>query len=440
MRAIGATMVLGTVLAGSSPAVGAAERPNLVLILADDLGWGDVGFNGRKSWATPNLDRFAAQGTTFRRFYTAGAVCNPSRAAILTGKSTIHCGVTGNGDDLPSREVTVAEALKAQGYATGLFGKWHQGRPRAGAKESVHPMDQGFDEFFGDVDARDAWEKFPKRLWDGRTQRPVAGYADDLFTDRAIDFLKRRRQRPFFLYIPYINSHFNIAAPEDEIARFRGKFAEVDPKHPANATYAAMVARLDRNVGRVLAALDEQGLAGNTLVVFTSDQGATFESGNKGTSVYHDSNAPFRGQKRTLWEGGMRVPAAARWPGHIPGGTVSDAVMQTIDLFPTFLAAAGVRPESAWHLDGNDLLPAWTRGAPSPDRTLFFEWRSEGSDLVAALRGDFKLVVQRGGKPELYDVVADPAERRDVSALHPDLVRGLHSDLKAWLATESRAD
>jgi arylsulfatase A-like enzyme len=440
MRTSGVVLVLGGILAGMSSTGAAAERPNIVLILADDLGWGDVGFNGRTSWATPNLDRLAAQGTTFRRFYTAGAVCNPSRAALLTGKSTIHCGVTHNEDDLPAVEVTIAEALKAHGYATGLFGKWHQGRPRAGAEAPVHPMDQGFDEFFGYVDARDAWEKFPERLWDGREQKAVSGYADDLFTDRAIDFIDRQKNEPFFLYIPYINSHFNIAAPQEDIARLRGRFPEADPDHPVNATYAAMVARLDRNVGRVLAALDERGLAGNTLVVFTSDQGATFESGNAGASVYHDSNAPFRGQKRTLWEGGMRVPAAARWPGHIPGGRTSDAVMQTIDLFPTFLAAAGARPEPQWHGDGIDLLPNWTGRASLPGRTLFFEWRSEGADLVAALRGDLKLVVQRGGPPELYDVVADPAERRDVSALHPELVRRLHSGLKAWLATESRAD
>jgi arylsulfatase A-like enzyme len=440
MRTSGVVLVLGGLLAGMSSTGAAAERPNIVLILADDLGWGDVGFNGRTSWATPNLDRLAAQGTTFHRFYTAGAVCNPSRAALLTGKSTIHCGVTHNEDDLPAGEVTIAEALRAHGYATALFGKWHQGRPRAGAKSPVHPMDQGFDEFFGDVDARDAWEKFPKSLWDGREQKAVSGYADDLFADRAIDFLKRHKEGPFFLYIPYINSHFKIAAPEEDVARFRGKFPEADPDHPVNATYAAMVARLDRNVGRVLAALDEQGLAGNTLVVFTSDQGATFESGNKGASVYHDSNAPFRGQKRTLWEGGLRVPAAARWPGHIPAGRISDAVMQTIDLFPTFLAAAGARPEPNWHEDGIDLLPSWTGGVPLSERTLFFEWRSEGADLVAALRGDHKLVVQRGGEPELYDVVADPAERRDISALRPGLVRRLHSDLKAWLATEIRAD
>ena len=183
-------------------------------------------------------------------------------------------------------------------------------------------MDQGFDEFFGFTDAVHAWEKFPEKLWDGRAMKPVSGYSDDLFTDHAVDFLKRHRggEKPFFLYVPYINCHFNIEAPDDEVALHRGKFAEADSSHPLNATYAAMATRLDRNVGRLLDALDSTGLTKNTLVVFTSDHGATFEVGNQGTSDFHDSNRPFRGQKRTLWEGGIRVHGgrAAPWPGHVP--------------------------------------------------------------------------------------------------------------------------
>src|SRR5262249_2436129 len=161
---------------------------------------------------------------------------------------------------------------------------------------------QGFDEFFGFTDATHAWEKFPKMLWDGRERVPVSGYADDLFTDRAVDFLRRHRDGPFFLYLPYTAPHFHIEAPEHELAPLRGKFAEADRALPRNAAYAALVTRLDRCVGRVMAALDELGLADDSLVVFASDQGATFESGNAGASNYHDSNRPFRGQKRTLWE------------------------------------------------------------------------------------------------------------------------------------------
>jgi arylsulfatase A-like enzyme len=297
-------------------------------------------------------------------------------------------------------------------------------------------MDQGFDEFFGFTDAGHAWEKFPQTLWDGRQRRAVSGYADDLFTDRAVAFAHRHRDRPFFLYVPYTATHFQIEAPAEEVALHRGKFRERDPAHPLNATYAAMVTRLDKNVGRLVLALDELGLAGATLIVFTSDHGATFERGNRGTSNALDSNHPFRGQKRTLWEGGLRVPALACWPDHIPAGTISRDVMRTTDLFPTLLAAAGSTPDPSWRVDGVNLLPAWTGRARAPDRTLFWEWRREGSNQLAALHGELKLVVTEGGRPELFDVAADPAERRNIAAEHPEVAQRLQAGLNAWLATE----
>jgi arylsulfatase A-like enzyme len=431
--------VLGGMPIGGS-VEGAEGAPNIIVIYADDLGWGDVGFNGRTEWATPNLDRLGARGTILKRFYTAAVVCAPSRAAMLTGKSTIHCGVWRNDDDLPAGEVTIAEALKARGYATALFGKWHHGKPASPDEKSslgyVHPMDQGFDEFFGFTDAVHAWEKFPKELWDGRAMRPVSGYADDLFTDRALDFLRRNRDRPFFLYLPLISAHFLIQAPDEEIALHRGKFPEADPSRPLNATYAAMVTRLDKEVGRVVDAVEELGLTGQTLIVFASDHGATFEQGNQGTSNALDSNRPFRGQKRTLWEGGVRVPALACWPGHIPAGVVSEGIVQTIDLLPTLLAAAGTAPAPAWKVDGINLLKAWTGAAPYPDRTLFWEWRSEGNNQLAALRGNLKLVITQGGKPEVFEVVTDPAERRNIVAERPGEARRLQEELRAWLGTE----
>lgn len=427
------------VLALAAPAAAAAPKPpNVVLILADDLGWGDVGFNGRTDWSTPRLDRLAAGGTVFKRWYTGAVVCAPSRGVLMTGKYTIHNGVSGNNEDLPASEVTLAEALKARGYATGLFGKWHHGKPPEGAKTYVHPMDQGFDEFFGFTDAVHAWEKFPKELWDGRSMKPVSGHSDDLFTDRAVDYLKRHKDGPFFLYVPYITSHFNIEAPADEVALHRGRFREKDPARPVNATYAAMVTRLDKNVGRLLDALDALGLTRDTLVVFTSDHGATFESGNQGTSNAHDSNRPFRGQKRTLWEGGVRVPAVVSWPGRVPAGITSREVVHMADVFPTALAAAGARPDPAWKVDGADLLDAWTGRAPAPDRTLFWEWRSEGTNQTAAMRGPLKLVVTGGNRAELFDVEADHAERRNVAAEFPEAARTLQAELKAWLATERK--
>ena len=355
----------------------------------------------------------------------------------MTGKYSIHSGVRGNDEDLPAEEVTIAEALKPRGYTTALFGKWHHGKPRERKKGYVHPQDQGFDEFFGYTDAVDAWEKFPITLWDGRKRVPVSGYFDDLITDRAVAFLGRQKDAPFFLYLAPIAAHFNIAAPADEVERHRGKLSEADPSRPLNATYAAMVTRLDRNVGRIIEALERLKLSGDTLVVFTSDHGATFESGNQGTSAALDSNRPFRGQKRTLWEGGIRVPGLACWPGQVPAGVVSEDVMHLTDLLPTFVAAAGGQVDLSWHVDGVNQLGVWTGKAKYAGRQLFWEWQSEGSRQLAAMEGRFKVVITEGGKPELYDVVGDPAERRNLSAQYPELTKQLRDQLGAWLETAS---
>ncbi len=346
-RLVLSTICLLTFLTTHAPATAQQQQqnrpPSIVMIFGDDLGYGDVGFNGRKEWATPNLDRMAKEGTTFHRFYTAGVVCAPARAALMTGRYGIHNGVTGNGSlDLPSEEVTIAEVLKKRGYATALFGKWHAGRPRSGSETSTHPMDQGFDEFFGFTNARHAHQKFPTELFDGREKKPSKGYADALFTDRAVDFIARKKGEPFFLYLPYTASHSAVEAPEEDIAEHKGKFQEKNPSKPYNAAYAAMVTRLDKEVGRVMKALTDAGIADDTLIVFTSDHGATFEVLQRGAAVYHDSNHPFRGQKRTLWEGGARVPTFVRWPGgKVPASKKSHDVLHMTDLMPTFLAAAG---------------------------------------------------------------------------------------------------
>jgi arylsulfatase A len=433
-----ALMLVGSLLAAGARAQPAPERPpNIVLIFADDLGWGDVGFNGRRDWNTPHLDRLAREGTVFRRWYAAGVVCAPSRAALMTGKYGIHNGVSANNDDLPASEVTIAEALRQRGYRTALFGKWHHGRTRPGRETYVHPLDQGFDEFHGFTNAVHAWEQFPEKLWFGREERPVSGYANTLFTDRALDFVRQNRSRPFFLYLPYIATHFHIQAPPEDVAEHLGKFPEADPAEPLNATYAAMVTRMDREIGRVLSLLDDLNLADDTLVVFTSDHGATFETRNKGTSNFHDSNRPFRGQKRTLWEGGIRVPAAVRWPGRVPAGRESAVLVHMTDLFPTLLGAAGGAPRPEWKVTGLDLRGAWRGSEPPGPRTLFWEWRAEGNHQVAAMQGDLKLVVTGGNRAELFNVEEDPGERRNVAADHPETVQTLQTLLDQWLATET---
>jgi arylsulfatase A-like enzyme len=298
-------------------------------------------------------------------------------------------------------------------------------------------MELGFDQFFGFTDARDAWEHFPRELWSGRKKVPVSGYAGAMFTDRAVDFVRRHRDVPFFLYLAYTIPHFHIEAPPEDVAPFLGKFPEKDPARPVRAIYAAMVTRLDREVGRVLAALDELGLRRRTLLVFSSDHGATFEAGNLGASAFHDSNHPFRGQKRTLWEGGVRVPGVVCWPGRAPAGKVSDEIVHVTDIFPSFLAAASADPEASWRVDGRNVLPVWEGKAKAPARTLFWEWRAEGHYQLAAMRGNYKLVVTGDQPPELFDVVRDPAERRSVRDEYPELASRLRRELGAWLKTET---
>src|SRR5262249_12584714 len=317
------------------------------------------------------------------------------------------------------------------------------GKPRPGQKEYRNPLDLGFDEFMGFTNAVHAWQHFPKELWFGRKKKPVKGYADTLFTDQAIDFIKRvlprREAAPFFVYLAFTAPHLTIEAPADDIAEHKGKFKEKDPKKPIRATYAAMITRLDKEVGRLMKALDDLKQADNTLIVFTSDHGATFEVGNQGASAFHDSNRPFRGQKRNLWEGGMRVPALARWTGKIPANKVSHDVMHMTDVFPTFLAAAGTKPEEKWKVTGHNMLPVWQGKEKAPDRMLFWEWRVEGYHQLAAMQGNMKLVVTGNNPPELFDVVEDPAERRNLFAEHRAQGQKMRKALTAWLATETEA-
>lgn len=424
-----------TALAAAPAALAQPRRPNIVILYADDLGYGDVGFNGRREWATPHLDRLAAQGTIFDRWYTAFPVCAPSRACLLTGRYTIHNTVRSNATDLPRGEVTIAEALAPLGYKTALFGKWHRGRLPDGS--FTHPLDQGFGETLGYLDARHAWEHFPKKFWRGREEVPVSGYSCDIIASEAERFLNAHRNDPFFLYLPFIEPHFYIEAPEENLARHQGKFAEKNPAEPSNAHYAAMIERLDAAIGRVLATLDRLGLAQNTLVLFSSDNGATFETGNKGASAFHDSNRPFRGQKRSLEEGGIRMPSLVRWPGRVPAGRRSEVPIHMTDVLPTLLAAAGTAPDPAWQVDGANMLDVWLGRSGGPERTIFWELQIEGWNMLAAMRGDFKYL-QIGDNRFLYNVKTDPGERRTIAQEYPELFARLRKETEAWMATAVR--
>ena len=430
-------------LALSSSLAQPRKGPNVLLVVADDLGWGDVSMNGRKSWQTPNIDRLAREGTRFTRFYSGAVVCNPARACLLTGKYSIHNGVKGYNDDLPSSETTIAEALREVGYETALFGKWHRGqRPDGGY---THPVDQGWDEFLGFITAREAWEHFPEWLHHNRGKVDVSGFTSDIFADAAIEFISKQRDKPFFVYLAFTEPHSWIEAPRSEVARFLGEFEEADVGEPNNARYAAMITKMDESLGRVLDALDRMNLSDDTLVIFTSDQGATFEPQNEGASYYHDSNTPFRGQKRSLEEGGIRVPGAVRWPRRVAPGGTSDEVMHFIDIFPTLLAS---------DVDGANMLAVLEGKRSSPERTLFWEWEADqgepeanfegvqmgkhavrGVKMYAAMLGDMKLLEINGAR-YLYDVARDPAERRPLSTEHPELVVSLHEALQEWKATD----
>lgn len=418
----------------AAPLLAQPRKPNLVILYADDMGYNDVSFNGRKEWSTPNLDRIASQGTIFDRWYTAYPLCCPSRAALLTGRYGIHTTVRNNQTDIPAGETTIAEALKPQGYRSALIGKWHKGSPPV-----THPLDQGFDETFGYGDAREAWEHFPKKLWRGRQQETVSGFSSDILAGEAQKFISTNKANPFFLYVPFIEPHFWIESPEENLKKYRGKFPEKDPSKPVNAHYAAMIERLDAAIGRIVKTIDDAGLGSNTLIMFSSDNGATFEDRTYGAPAFHDSNRPFRGQKRSLEEGGIRMPSFVRWTGHVPSGKRSDAVVHMTDVMPSFLGAAGVTPIAAWGVDGANMLDVWMGKAKAPDRTVFWEFNVEGWNMYAAMRGDWKYLQMGEVNKWLYNVKDDPGERRTRAQEYPEIFKGLQADLQTWLKTAKQS-
>lgn len=420
----------------------ANARPNIVLIHADDLGWGDVSAYGQRRFVTPNIDRLAAEGVRFTQYYAGSTVCAPSRASLMTGLHTGHARVRGNGDiPLEDGDETIAEVLQRAGYRSATIGKWGLGD----AGTPGQPDRQGFAEAFGYLRHPHAHRHYTDRLWRNGAWvdvSPTQDYTSDLFTAAALDFIDRAAGAPFFLYLAYPVPHAEIRPPEDAVAAFRGRFPEVpfenakadattpvppysqsggyrSQAHP-RAAFAAMVTRMDRDVGRVLERLQARGLDTDTVVLFTSDNGPHKEGG--ADPDYFDSNGPLRGMKRDLYEGGIRVPMLVRWPGHAARGQTRDTVWAHWDLLPTIAGLAGVPPPAG--VDGVSMRDAITAArAPAPlDRTLYWEFHERGFQR-AARRGQWKAVWLDANTPmELYDLAADPAETRDVAADHPDRV------------------
>ncbi len=439
-RAVKALPVMILAVVGLSAVAGlclGAERPSFLLILADDLGYGDLSCYGAEDLQTPNIDRLAARGMRFTHFYANCTVCSPTRAALLTGRFPDAVGVpgvirthSGNSWGLLSTDVDLLPAvLRRAGYATAMVGKWHLG---LGAPNL--PNLRGFDFFQGFLgDMMDDYythrrhgQNYMRR--NGEVIDPK-GHATDLFSQWACQYLKEQAGRgPFFLYLAYNAPHFPIQPPDQWLRRYRAAHPHVPEKRVRNC---ALVEHLDHGVGQVLEALEQAGLADNTLVVFTSDNG--------GSLPHAQSNGPLAGGKQDMLEGGLRVPMIAAWPGQIPPGSITDHVALTMDLFPTFGEAAGLKHDPA--LDGQSFLPVLLgrQQPPGPERTLFWVrlegGRYRGQPYYAVRRGDWKLLQNSADEPmRLYNLAQDPQETRDRAAEQPEIVQQLRAALDEHLA------
>jgi arylsulfatase A-like enzyme len=423
------------------PAQASAQtrKPNIIFILADDLGYGDLGCYGQKRIATANIDRLAAEGMRFTDCYAGATVCAPSRSCLMTGQHTGHTRIRGNSSPSVGRvalrpeDTTVAEVLKKAGYRTGLFGKWGLGE----ANTTGRPTEKGFDEFFGYLNQTHAHSYYPDHLWRNDEQVFLPGnlaggkreYSHDLIAERALEFVRDSKDQPFFLYFALTTPHAN-----NEAGRFLGDGMEVPDYAPyaeknwptTEKGFAAMVTRMDRDIGRLMALLKELNLDENTIVMFSSDNGPHREGGHE--PEFFGSQGGLRGIKRDLYEGGIRVPAIACWPGKIKAGQTSGQVWAFWDLLPTTAEIAGAQPPGG--IDGVSMLPAML-GKPQKDHEyLYWEFFERGFHQAVRM-GKWK-AVRHGldGPIELYDLEDDLQETRDVASDHAALVRQLQEILR----------
>ncbi len=422
----------------------AGAKPNIIYIIADDLGYGDLGCFGQKIIRTPELDRMAAEGMKMTQHYSGSTVCAPSRCSLMTGLHQGHALIRGNREIQPEGQapmaedaVTIPEVLRKAGYVTGGFGKWGLGYPGS----EGDPNAQGFDEFFGYNCQRQAHYYYPLHLWHNQEKVSLDGetYAHDVIMDQAFEFVKKqsRSDAPFFLFLPVIIPHAELAAPEDSMAEYRGVLEESGPygdpsapyqrkkynaqAHP-HAAFAAMVTRMDRDVGRLLNLLRELGIEKDTLVLFTSDNGAHVEGG--ADPEFFNSSGPLRGVKRDLYEGGIRVPTIAWWPGTIEAGAENDHISAFWDVMPTFCALAEISPPQG--IDGMSFLPSLLGKKQAQHPYLYWEFASKGGKQ-AVRKGKWKavrlnLLKNADARLELYDLENDLGETRDVAGQHPELV------------------
>jgi len=415
----------------------AQTKPNIIFIMADDLGYGDLGVYGQQKINTPYIDQLAKEGMRFTQFYSGSTVCAPSRCSLMTGLNTGRALVRGN-ERIPLRpeDFTVAEMLKNAGYTTALCGKWGLGEPDT----TGVPNKKGFDFFYGYLNQRNAHFYYPPFLWRNEQKEMLEGndpdkqtgsYSNDLIAEEALQFIERSKDQPFFLYLALTIPHAELAVPEASLLEYKGKFPEKPfPKRhygaqeTPHAAHAAMVSHMDRDVGRLLAKLEQVGVDNNTIIFFTSDNGPHKEGGHD--PDFFDSNGPLRGLKRDLYEGGIRVPMIAWWPGVVPATATSEHVGAFWDILPTFADLAG--QPTPKDIDGISFFPTLvTKGLQKKHDALYWEFYEQGGKQ-AVLMGDWKGIrldakKDPDGPIALYNLAEDLGEETDVATQNPKIVK-----------------
>ena len=436
-------------------------KPNIIYILADDLGYGDLSSYGQQKFNTPNIDKLASQGMLFTQYYSGSTVCAPSRSAFLTGMHTGHTFIRGNKEiqpegqfPIPDNTNTLAELLKEAGYVTGAFGKWGLGFPGS----EGDPVNQGFDIFYGYNCQRLGHKYYPDHLWSNRDSIVIPEnknfankvYAPTLIHEKTLQFIEQNKDKPFFAYVASIIPHAELAAPEEIMKKYRNKFLPekaydgnftndeyrnggYEPQKESHAAFAAMVDLLDKQVGEIMNKVNELGIADNTIIVFTSDNGPHTEGG--ADPDYFNSNGPLKGFKRDLYEGGIRVPMIVKWPGKIKEGSKSELISAAWDIFPTVSEMLGLKTPKG--LDGISILPELLGNKENQKQHEYLYWEfHEKGGRQAVRMGDWKAVkynvFKKPNAPiELYNLSNDIGEKKNVAAQNPQIVKKMEGLLKS---------
>ncbi len=451
-------LILLTGCKNTTPKTEKSSAPNIIYILADDLGFGDIGVYGQTHFKTPNLDRLANRGMRFIQHYSGSTVCAPSRSTLMTGQHTGHTFIRGNSErdstlenegqyPLATEELTIAEVLKEAGYHTGAFGKWGLGYPGS----EGDPNFQGFDQFYGYNCQRVAHNYYPTHLWDNQIKENLEGndgnsaqtYAPELIHQKALSFLEENKDSPFFMFYPSVIPHAELIAPEAYMEKYRGRFLPekkytrkkqryseggYNSQKESHAAFAAMVNVLDDQVGEILDKVHQLEIANNTLIIFTSDNGPHKEGG--ADPDYFDSNGLFRGYKRDLYEGGIRVPMMAYWPSKIEPGSTTDHPSAFWDFFPTAMEVAGVGKDMVG-IDGISFLPTLIGKEQKAHPYLYWEFLERGGrqavimDQWKAIR--LNMAKNRDAPIELYQLTNDIGEENDIADQYPEIVKKMDS-------------